>query len=558
MIPTEPPATAPLLPLDRRSLIKGGILGAGLAAAPLSAQVGQRGFSHGVASGEPGARRVLLWTRYVAAQETALTCELSESLDFARPIAGGQTPASPDRDFCAKLFVEGLEPGRWYYYRFIAPDGAVSDIGRTKTLSEGETGRFRMAVFSCSNIGFGWFNAYAHAAQADDVDCVLHLGDYFYEYAPGTYPSAGDVTPGRTVWPERELVALADYRARFAAYRRDADLRRLHQLFPMIAVADDHESANDSWAGGAQNHQPDSEGPWDVRKAAAIRAYREWMPVSDEPWAEYEIGNLATLFRLETRLTARSEQFSFDDLLAGKTTSEAAQAALIAFRDETYRDPAREMLGAAQQGWLANGLKRSRGDGKIWQVLVQQVLMGSLSSPPGVDALLPKDTPDFIRKRVVAGARAAETGLPLNMDAWDGYPAARERLFAAALAADANLISLAGDTHNAWAFDLSHDSAPVGVEFGGQSVSSPGFEGYLPMLPPPVLTGALVQRNPQLRWADTSQRGYMAVELTPQRASSEYRFVSSVRTRGADLAGTKTLTTLTGRRTLALGAETGS
>ena len=345
MFPTEPPAAAFLPALDRRSLLKGGLLGAGALSAPLSAQFsGQRGFTHGVASGEPGADRILLWTRYAAGQDTPLRWRVMEADANRRVVAQGQATASPTRDFCCKAQVSGLEPGRWYYYRFTAPDGTESDEGRTRTLPAGPTSRFRMAVFSCSNMGFGWFNAYAHAADANEFDCALHLGDYFYEYGPGTYDNPDFAA--RQPDPAREIVALADYRARYAQYRSDPDLRRLHQVYPMIAGWDDHESANDSWKGGAQNHQPETEGPWDVRKAAAMRAYREWMPVSDEPWAAYEIGDLATLFRLETRLEARPEQFDYASILSGKATPESASAALVAFRDGVYADPAREMLGS--------------------------------------------------------------------------------------------------------------------------------------------------------------------------------------------------------------------
>lgn len=554
MSATEPPASAPLSVLDRRTLLKGGVLGIGLASSPLAAQQPGRGFTHGVASGEPGANRVLVWTRFVADQDTSLDFELSETMDFARKVAGGTITASAEHDWCGKAFAEGLEPSRSYYYRFTAPDGSQSDIGRTRTLPEGKTDRFRMAVFSCSNIGFGWFNAYAHAAAAGDFDCVFHLGDYFYEYPPGTYPSTGETAPGRSIWPPRELVALADYRARYAAYRRDPDLRRLHQLFPMIAVWDDHESANDSWEGGAENHQPDSEGPWSARKAAAMKAYREWMPVSDEPWAAYEVGQLATLFRLETRLTARAQQFNLSEILRkGEGSPEDAQLAMAAFRDGTYRDPARELLGAAQQDWLAQGFRRSKSEGKPWQVLVQQVLMGNVLSSPSLAQSLPKDAPDYIRQRVLAGAMAGAEGVPFNMDAWDGYPAARARLFEAALAADANLISLAGDTHNAWAFDLDHQRSPVGVEFGGQSVTSPGFEGYLPHIPADVLARDTVANNAQLKWMDASRRGYMAVELTPGSATSEYRFLGSVREKGAGVTATKRVTTLAGSRKIAVG-----
>ena len=553
MTATEPPASPKLPALDRRSLLKAGLLGSGMLATPLSASQPGRGFTHGVASGEPGPDRVLLWTRFQADQDTPLEFEVSDSVDFTRKIAGGSIAARAESDWCCKTFAEGLEPAQSYYFRFIAPDGSISDIGRTRTLPEGPADRFRMAVFSCANIGFGWFNAYAHAAADGNFDCVLHLGDYFYEYAPGTYPSTDETVSGRSVWPSHELVALADYRERYAAYRQDPDLRRLHQLFPMIAVWDDHESANDSWEGGAENHQPDSEGEWSVRKAAAMKAYREWMPVSDEPWAEYEVGDLATLYRLETRLTARAKQFSLGDVLRGGSSPEEAKAALIAFRDGDYRDPARELLGSAQQGWLAEGFSRSKAAGKTWQVLVQQVLMGNLISSPSLAAALPKDAPDYIRQRVLAGAMAGAEGVPFSMDAWDGYPAARRRVFEAALSADANLISLAGDTHNAWAFDLDLEGTPVGVEFGGQSVTSPGFEGYLPQVPPDVLARDAVATNAQLQWMDSSRRGYMAVELTPGSATSEYRFLGSVREKGAGVVATKRMTTLAGSRKLDMG-----
>ena len=552
---TEPPASPKLAPLDRRSLLKGGMLGGGLLAAPLAAQqrLPARGFTHGVASGEPGHNRVLLWTRYVHSQDTQLTWQVLTPDANMRVVAEGQVTASPENDFCAKAWAEGLEPGRWYYFRFIAPDGSMSDLGRTRTLPDGPTASWKMAVFSCSNIGFGWFNAYRHAAEANEFDCALHLGDYFYEYPAGSYPSDRETVPGRNVLPDSESVSLAQYRNRFALYREDRDLQRLHQLYPMISGWDDHESTNDSWEGGAQNHQPETEGEWSVRKAAAMKAYREWMPVSDEPWAEYRVGNLATLFRLETRLSARAKQFDYNTLLRSISSPEDAMARLAAFRNGDYLDPSREVLGSAQQGWLASGMKSSRGSGTVWQVLVQQVLMGQTASATQLTDTLPDNLPDYILERVRAGALASRAELPLNMDAWDGYPAARQRLYEAALAADANLISLAGDTHNAWAFDLSHGGEKVGVEFGGHSVTSPGFEGYLPQLPPAAVAKAMVERNAELKWMDASQRGYMAVELTPTRATSEYRFLSSVRDKGAGVVSTKRISALAGARVLDMG-----
>ncbi|WP_379548487.1 alkaline phosphatase D family protein [Qipengyuania sp. DSG2-2] len=556
MLPADNPAAPTSAQLNRRTLLKSGgaglgMLGAAGSGAPLLARERGSGFTHGVASGEPGPDRVLLWTRYKAEQDTQLAVEMSETLDFFRHSRGQSVTAGPDSDFCAKVVVTDLKPGTWYYYRFIAPDGTISDVGRTRTLPEGPTTRFRMAVFSCSNIGFGYFNAYAHAAEANDFDLVVHTGDYFYEYEAGRYPD--EPLAGRSIDPQTETLALADYRLRHASYRADPDLRRLTQLYPMIMGWDDHESANDSYADGAENHDPATEGSWDVRKAAAIRAYREWLPVSDDPWAAYEVGNLATLFRLETRLTARSRPPSLREIIGGKTSPEDMVASLAAFREGAYRDPARTMLGETQEDWLAAGLARSARQGKAWQVLAQQVLMGSVSTPPALAGGVTEDMPDFVRQRVLAAGMASRAGLPLNMDAWDGYPAARERLLRSALDANANLLVLAGDSHNAWAFDLDLDGERAGIEFAGQSVTSPGFEGYLPGVPPQLLEGAVVQHNDQLKWADTSQRGYLAVELTPTQAVGEYRFLGSVRQKSTALAGTKRFVSGAGERVLAEG-----
>jgi alkaline phosphatase D len=543
------PAPSPTA-LSRRNLFTLAGASAALAATPLAARSFGTGFTHNVASGEPSATSVLLWTRYVAEAETALTWQVSATEDFAKPVAEGSVAASPARDWCAKGVVTGLSPDRWYFYRFLAPDGATSPVGRTRTLPEGPSATFRLAVFSCSNFGFGWFNAYGHAAEANDADLAVHLGDYIYEYAAGTYPDVKQGVAERVLAPTTEIVALTDYRLRYATYRADPDCQRLHQVLPMIAVWDDHESANDSYKDGAQNHQSETEGDWAARKAAAKQAYREWMPVSDAPYAAYQVGDLATLFRLDTRLEGREKQFSLETVLAGKTDPQAAIAALDTFRTGEWANPERQLLGAAQDAWLAEGLAASTAKGTAWQVLVQQVLIGNLKSPQSLYAQIGGDLPDYVRQRLTAAAMASKAGLPLNMDAWDGYPAARERVFKAALAADANLIVLAGDTHNGWAFDLTQDGAKVGVELGVCSVSSPGFESYLSTIKPDVLAASLVAENEQLKWADTAQRGYMVVELTPSRATTEYRFSTGVKQRSTKLAGTKRITTEKGSGTL--------
>ena len=539
---------APLLTANRRSALKLGLLGLTGLGAPALAQ-GARGFTHGVASGEPGPTQVLLWTRYLADQDTVLKWEVSSDGEFSRVVAQGDCTASPANDCCAKAWAKGLAPGQWYYYRFISPSGEKSQVGRTRTLPVGKVPRFKIAVFSCSNYGFGWFNAYGHACEAGDFDLALHLGDYFYEYARGTYPSERQTVPQR-LGPLTEAVTLAQYRERFATYRADPDLQRLHQLYPTVTVWDDHETANDTWRDGAENHQPD-EGDWALRKAASEKAYREWLPVSDDYYASYEVGDLATLFRLETRHLARDKQFELDEIFAGAGPGKA-EAALDAFRDGAWRDAKRGLLGAEQEAWLGQGLKASTRAKKPWQVLIQQVIMGSLAMPQNLAEGMAADAPGWLKQRIQVSTTASAHGLPWNMYAWDGYPAARERLFKSSLEAGANLLVLAGDSHNAWAFDLDHQGQRVGVEMAGHSVTSPGAENSIRWRRPEDLARDIVARNSQLKWCDTSQRGYMAVELTPKAALGEFRFMANVRQRGTALAGTKGMMILAGQRRFAV------
>ncbi|WP_194953722.1 alkaline phosphatase D family protein [Sphingopyxis solisilvae] len=531
--------------MDRRLLVKLGTAGlAALALPGAAAAMAAQGFTHGVASGEPGPHSVLLWTRYAAASDTTLTAEMSDTADFARVVAGGSTTAAGERDHIAKLVIDGLEPGRWYYYRFVTPDGGKSVTGRTRTLPAGPTGAFTLALFSCSNLPFGWFNAYAHAAARQDIDLVVHSGDYLYEYPVGDYPSSKVALPGRDIQPTHEMVSLADYRLRYASYRADPDLQRLHALFPMIAQWDDHEFTNDAWKGGAENHN-EGEGEWAARAAVAERVYREWMPVADTRWRDYQVGDLATIFLPETRVTGRDRQFEIGEIIAGD--GDPAKR-LKTFAETAYRDPARQMLGAEQENWLFDGFARSTKAGTRWQVCAQQVVMGSLFTPPETREWFAGDQPDYVRRRVEVGQLAAKAGLPLNLDAWDGYPAARARLLAAAQRADADLVTLTGDTHNAWAFDLETDGRPAGVEIAGQSVTSPGFEAYIPGVSDESRVAALRRASPQLKWANTQDRGYVTVQLTRERVTANWHNVETIRTRSPKLKGTHSMTATRGRR----------
>lgn len=516
--------------LDRRSFLLTGSLGLGAFAVPGFAQspnvTSARGFTHSVASGEPGSDSMLLWTRYVPASgdSAELRVELSETPDFARVAGGGSQITGAWRDFTAKITVDGLKPNMRYHFRFVAPDGSFSPVGTTKTLPQGPVDRFRTATFSCSNMPFGFFNAYAHAAARDDLDLAIHLGDYIYEYQSGAYPEVKDQIAGRIPQPATEILHLADYRLRYASYRSDPDLQRLHAKLPMIVQWDDHESANDSWEGGAENHQT-SEGEWNARRAASIQAYREWMPVSDEPWKAYEIGTLATLFRTETRLLGRTKQRDVAPLFKEADPV----AALKKFRDGAWMDPAATMMGSQQESWLGHAMAASVRAGQRWQVVGFGTIMGRTIMPPEAPGWLDATASERGKNRILAGVVAAKLGLPFNFDSWDGYPAARARFLHGAQGVGANLIVLSGDSHNAWAFDLGQDGKPAGVEFAGHGVTSPGYEAYF-ALDPKLIAASAVKANPELKWCDTSRRGYMAMTLTPDAARNDWIAVDTIKT----------------------------
>jgi len=525
--------------MDRRLLIQLGTAGLAAMALPGAAQAMlAQGFTHGVASGEPSATTVLLWTRYAAANDTVLTAEISSAADFSGVVTGGPVDARGEADHCAKFTATGLMPGRWYYYRFVAPDGTVSVTGRTRTLPDDPANSFTLGLFSCSNLPFGYFNAYGHAAARGDIDLVVHVGDYLYEYPIGDYPSVRQMVPGRMIAPDHETVALADYRLRYAAYRSDPDLQRLHQIYPAISQWDDHELTNDAWMGGAQNHQPDTEGEWSVRKAVAERVYHEWMPVSDARWRSYQIGDLATLFLPETRISGRSQPFELDAIVAG---ADNRAAVLKRFAESGWRSADQQLLGAEQEAWLTGGIAASVRGKTRWQLCAQQVIMGSTYFPPEAKGWFPESAPTYVRRRVETAQIAAEAGLPLNMDAWDGYPAARERLLKAVQAVESDFVVLSGDSHNGWAYNLDQDGRAAGVEFAGHSVTSPGFESNT-LASESARVAALRGSSPQLAWANTEARGYMSVRLTPDAVRGEWHFLDTIRARSLAMKGNHAMT----------------
>ncbi|QJU59328.1 alkaline phosphatase D family protein [Sphingomonas sp. AP4-R1] len=530
------------LDIDRRTFIAGTGLALGglLLPSRLLATSFATGFTHNVASGEPGQDSILLWTRYVAAagdHPVSLDAEIALDPQFARIVGGGAVQTGAYRDWTAKLLIDGLKPGTTYFYRFIASDGTKSPVGRTRTLPVGRVPRFGVAVFSCSNAPVGWFNAYGHAARRTDLDLWFHVGDYIYEGGPSR--------PPRQMEPAYEPISLADYRLRYASYRADPDLQQLHQTAPMIALWDDHEVADNSWEGGANNHQPATEGSWDARKSAAMQVYREWMPVSDEPWKAYRIGDLATIYRTESRLLARTWHPEPDDLMAGGDPG----AALKAYRDGAWAAPSGTLLGSVQESWMAHRLKADARE-TTWQLVGMGTNVGSVLMSEKALGWLAPNAPAAVVNAIRVAATAHSLGMPSLFDNWGGYPAARSRFLRSAQAADANLVMLTGDSHNAWAFDLAEDGRPAGVEFGGHSVTSNGLEKIF--TPDAGLVARhLAAASPELRWADTSRRGYMMIDVTPAAVTGEWQFMETIKTRNATVAATHRMTVERGRKRFA-------
>ncbi len=490
--------------IDRRGFLRGAAA-AGLGISWLAAgrvartAAGSGAFLHGVASGDPLADRVILWTRVTPGSEGPVPVQWSLARDpgLAGVVARGRVFADASRDYTVKIDARGLEPGTPYYYRFEAL-GQASPLGRTRTLPVGGVERLRFAFASCANIAFGYFNAYALIARRADLDAVLHLGDYLYEYANAEY---GDGTAlGRAPLPDREILTLADYRARHAQYKQDPDLQEAHRQHPFIAVWDDHESANNAWKGGAQNHDPLSEGSWAARKAHAMRAYREWMPIreprgadSDLVYRSFRFGDLADLVMLDTRLVGRDRQAQSGRDLA------------------VLRDPERSLLGRAQERWLLDALSASRAAGVRWRVLGQQVMFAQLVGKHGA-----------IR----------------NPDQWDGYPTSRDRILDHLVREKIDdVVVLTGDVHSSWAFEIGRDpfdpalydrrsgEGSLAVEFVTPGVTSPGE-------PDPAQAARrareTLSRHPHLKWVDLHHRGYALLDLDRERAHCEWWLLDSV------------------------------
>ena len=507
---------------------------------------GSNQFLHGVASGDPLSDAVLLWTRVSPAGNAAVNVDYVLATDpgLGNVVKRGSASTDASRDYTVKVDVGGLQAGTTYYYRFSAP-GGQSPVGRTKTLPAGDTGNLRIAVASCASLAHGFFNAYRRIAERADLDLVVHLGDYIYEYGNGQYGNL------RSYEPPTEAITLADYRARHAQYKRDADLQEVHRQHAMVAIWDDHEVANDAWTGGAQNHSEATEGSWSARVAAALQAYYEWMPVRVADPANlkknnrsFALGRLVDLIMLEERFNARSQQAQptpgiNDNALSGSITFTQSGA---------FADPARQMLGKEEEDWLA---ARLRGSGATWKLIGQGVMFAQLKARPGV---LP------------------DGGTFLNPDQWDGYQPARDRVYniikgsAGAPAVD-NVVILTGDIHSAWAADLSQDPDNTNVARGGYdpdtgagshavelittSVTSPAINDERG-----VAAAALKLVNPHFKYIELDKRGYMLLDINASRVVAEWWYVDTIAGRSGNQAFGRAVQVLAGANHLSSGAQT--
>ncbi|XBQ16533.1 MAG: alkaline phosphatase D family protein [Oceanicaulis sp.] len=534
----------------RGALLAAAGAGAGLAACseqrfePLPRPDGP--FKHGVASGDPDQTSLVLWTAVTGAEGGPVTVEVSDTPDFAALVfTDAASPVGEPVDGATpfKALADGLVPGRpvWYRFRFREH---VSPVGRAKPLPEGPVEQFRIAAFACSNYPAGFFNAYAHAAQRGDVDLSVHLGDYLYEYAADGYATEDAERLSRVPEPGHEIVSYADYARRHAQYSSDPDLQALKAAAPMVLIWDDHETANNAWKDGAENHD-DSEGVWTERRDAALAAWQAWTPSRPrtpmhERWGALEVGDLATLIFLETRLTARSEEILLDPFPVDPETADpndAENRRIVAeWLERTAGDESRTLLGPDQLAFVSGALSDSVAAGKPWRVFANQVIMGRVPAPD-----YPEVMPFWLRWAIRSSDPLAWSfiqrfafGTPFNLDAWDGYPAERERLYAAARAANADFITLTGDTHNAWVLDL-HDQngSRVGTEFGVTSVSSPSrFERLnLPGVDFGVYTE---QAAPEVLRHNAYDRGYVHLTLGRDEAVAQLMVVSTCKAREYD------------------------
>ena len=514
-------------------------------------------FLHGVASGDPLKDRVILWTR-ITPQDTSLRLEVVWEIatddKFNQIINTGKVQTAKAQDFTVKVDADKLKSGQAYYYRFKF-GSVISTVGRTKTLPE-TTNSVQFAVCSCSNYPAGYFYVYREMAK-QEVDAIIHLGDYIYEYGKDGYATEDAAKLGRTLAADndKEIIKLDDYRKRYALYHTDLDLQAAHARHPFIVIWDDHELANDAWKEGAENHQPATEGSFLDRKLAALQAYFEWMPIRPVSatdhlniYRQFDYGTLVQLTMLDTRILARDQQLEYANYMT-------ATGLDIAKFQADLTSTTRTLMGYTQREWLQKKLAQSTA---TWNVLGQQVLMSKMLIPAELLMSLAAITSGNVTTETLTKMNQQTTELvtlkvrmqkgdptltatekarittvaPYNLDAWDGYYAEREILYGTLKTLNKKVVVLAGDTHNAWASNLHTQTGDfVGVELATSSVSSPGMEKYLniPLAQLQQFEFAFTTLIDELNYTNLNQRGYLKVGFTAQQVQADWIFVDSIK-----------------------------
>lgn len=454
-------------------------------------------FPFGVASGDPSMNSVILWTAlnpYFKEASDSVLWEISPEENFSSVQQKGYEKIQSQNGYTLKVIVNDLSPGNFYYYRF-SYSNKTSVVGRTKTISENPD-KLKFAVASCSNYEWGYFNAYKSISEIDDIDVVIHLGDYIYEYEPGKY--GNESLKNRKHIPEHEIISLQDYRSRYAQYRLDKDLQELHRKFPFISVWDDHEIANDSYVNGAQNHQTEEEGSWDERKKVATQAYFEWLPIPHNDdfkiRRNIKFGNLAELFMLDGRLEGRSKQ-----------VKEA--------NDPLRFDSSRTMLGKEQRDWLIDAVSSSKSK---WKIIGNQVIFSAYDYPEKL------------------------TKYSKSMDMWEGYPIERDYILNAWYKNNVkDIVILTGDVHACFSMDLrknyQNPSTSMGKEWVTTSITSASLNEYIPTWKTRIVERWFKQGklNPHLEYINFRDHGFLLISMSEQEAKAEWRLEKNILRPGA-------------------------
>ncbi|PCH94148.1 MAG: hypothetical protein COB85_05925 [Bacteroidetes bacterium] len=438
-------------------------------------------FYHGVASGDPLTDRVIIWTRYTpdSAQTIAsINWEIASDTTFTNIINSGTVSTDAQVDYTVKVDATGLQANSWYYYRF-SYAGQNSLIGRTRTAPSGPVDSLRFAVVSCSDYVDGYFHGYTKIVERNDIDAVIHLGDYIYE-------NGEQGSLGREHEPPNRITELNDYRQRYSQYRLDRELRCVHQMYPFINIWDDHELANNTWFGGADGHDSLTDGVWEDRRTAAARVFYEWLPIRQPDLSDtlkiyraFKWGDLLDLYMTDTRLIGRDQQDG-----------------------NAIDDTSRYLLGTTQLAWLSSEMKNSTAQ---WKIMAQQVMMAPLEIP-------------FIG--------------PFTTDAWDGYRAERSRLYDTVLTNNINkFVVLTGDIHTAWANNLEDGSSnKIGVEFICSSITTMNS-------PFSVSASTIKAANPHIQYVKLTGHGYYILDINTYRCQADYNYVGDI-TDSTDLSQT--------------------